>query len=143
MAPSSDYQTATLALLESTRDRIRTHAASEIPNEAVGILSAQGTLYPLINQRRSNHQFSVSPVFISEGMQWLKDRGDRGVAFYHSHPTTPATPSDADVLMMRSAPYTIHVIAGVDRIAAYLCEDDTADPLLVAEVAYGEYPPTD
>ena len=142
MALSFEYTDSIQLLLEQCQDRVRSHSASELPREAVGILSAGGRLYPLINQRRSGHAFMVSSVFIAEGIQWLEDRNDTSVAFYHSHPTTPATPSADDVAMMRSTPNITHVIAGIDRIAAYLCEDATSPPLLIAEVHNGEHPHT-
>lgn len=110
-------------VLEIARPRIVSLTAST-PYEAVGLVSNRGTIYPLINQRRSAETFVVSQVFIKEGMAWLKERGEKAVAIYHSHPTQDCTPSKADILALQELAGTVYVIHGAREIGAWIWEDD-------------------
>ena len=139
MAPSSEFADAVHDVLRHAAERLYSHSSSEAPYESVGLISLKGTVYPLINQRRSAHEFYVSPIFVEEGVQWFRNRNDKAFAFYHSHPTTSADPSPADRSMMESAPSVPHVIVGIDRIAAYLWHDGETTRL--TEVARGEHSP--
>jgi proteasome lid subunit RPN8/RPN11 len=107
------------ALLELARPNMVRHTKLSLPHEAVGIVADDGSVYPLINQRRSATEYMVSRILVEEGLYHLRSRDLIGVALYHSHPADEATPSDQDLLMMRHAPGTVFVIHGIDKIAAY------------------------
>ena len=93
------------------------------PNEAVGILCADGSVYPLINQARSSKRFEVGETAVGEAINHLKYRGRFPVAVYHSHPTSDSGPSERDKMMMEEMPNALFVIIGKDGIAAWLWDE--------------------
>jgi [CysO sulfur-carrier protein]-S-L-cysteine hydrolase len=82
-------------------EQIIQHAVSELPFEACGYLASSGDTitrsYALTNIDHSAEHFSFDPA---EQFQTLKDARNNSlqiVANYHSHPETPARPSDEDI----------------------------------------------
>jgi len=111
------------ALLNFAARDLLTQRDREYPNEAVGILTAGGIVYPLINQARSPKRFEVSKTLVQEGISELVKWGEHPVATYHSHPTSASGPSDRDCLYMRETEGGLHIIIGMDGIAAWLWKD--------------------
>lgn len=82
-------------------DQILKHAIKELPNEACGYLAGNGDRitehYALTNIDRSPEHFSFDP---KEQFATVKDARSKGLtilANYHSHPSTPARPSEEDI----------------------------------------------
>ena len=111
-------------LLSHARNSLVQHRNESYPNEAIGILCADGEVYPLINQARSPHRFEVGETLVGEAINHLKYRGKLPVAVYHSHPETGSGPSARDELMMQEMPGAVFVIVGDDGIAAWLWDDE-------------------
>jgi [CysO sulfur-carrier protein]-S-L-cysteine hydrolase len=90
-----------ISIKREVLDQIIAQAKSELPNEACGYLAGtdhEVTLaYPLTNIDHSPEHFSFDP---SEQFKTVKDARNKGlqiVANYHSHPETPARPSQEDI----------------------------------------------
>ena len=97
---------------------------NEYPNEAVGIICADATHYPLINQARSPKRFEVSKQLVGEAINHLKYRDRHPIAVYHSHPESDSGPSNRDTMMMEEMPQATFVIVGDDGIAAWMWDDE-------------------
>lgn len=90
-----------ITITKEVLDIIVKHGLSELPNEACGYLAGTNGLvnhsYQLTNIDHSPEHFSFDP---SEQFQTLKDSRKKGmeiIANYHSHPETPARPSEEDI----------------------------------------------
>lgn len=112
------------ALLAVARTDLLAARDKDHPNETVGILCADGDVYPLINQARSGERFEVGETLVGEAINHLKYRGRMPVAVYHSHPTRGSGPSERDKMMMAEMPKAVFVIIGNDGIAAWLWDDE-------------------
>lgn len=82
-------------------DDIINHAAREAPNEACGYLAGKNGLvtihYELTNVDQTHDHFSMD---IREQFAAVKNMRENGLslaAVYHSHPETPARPSQEDI----------------------------------------------
>ncbi|GHU58974.1 Mov34/MPN/PAD-1 family protein [Bacteroidia bacterium] len=82
-------------------DSIVRQAQSELPNEACGLLTGKDGIvqkhYPLTNTDRSPEHFSFDPREQFQVLKEARAEGQRIVANYHSHPSTPARPSVEDI----------------------------------------------
>ncbi|MGD1996278.1 MAG: M67 family metallopeptidase [Anaerolineae bacterium] len=80
-----------------------THARSEAPNEACGLLGGRDgqveRIYPLPNTESSPARYLAEPEAQVRAMMDIEERGWEIVAIYHSHPDGPAHPSAIDVEM--------------------------------------------
>ena len=77
------------------------HAKKEAPLEACGYLASKDGIiiasYPLANIDKSNEHFSFDP---KEQFMAVKDARVKGLEIcvvYHSHPASPARPSQEDI----------------------------------------------
>jgi proteasome lid subunit RPN8/RPN11 len=79
-----------------------THARSELPNEACGLLSgsvAEGlatSFHPARNAEASPLRYSVHPEDLVRITFAIEDAGEDLVAIFHSHTRSPAIPSATD-----------------------------------------------
>lgn len=112
------------AILVAVREDLIAHRNSDYPNEAVGIITADATIYPLINQARSHKRFIVSQQLVAEAINHLKYRNHLPIAVYHSHPTSTSSPSKSDENMMTEMPQSTFVIVGDDGIAAWMWDEE-------------------
>lgn len=112
------------ALMTVARPYLIEQRDNDYPNEAVGILCADATIFPLINQARSGHRFEVSEALVTEAIAQLKVRKRRPVAVYHSHPESDSGPSKRDIMMMTEMPQATFVIVGSDGISAWMWDDE-------------------
>lgn len=78
------------------------HAQTELPNECVGLLAGipEGVVvqrYPLVNVLADPQRFESEPrsMFLAEKAR--RAAGLEFLAVYHSHPTSPPTPSKHDL----------------------------------------------
>ena len=80
---------------------IVSHAREEAPREACGILAGRDgrvlRLYRARNADPSPTSYSLEPEQQYRIFKDIEDRGLELVAIYHSHPSSPATPSDKDI----------------------------------------------
>ena len=82
-------------------DRIVAQARSELPNEACGLLVGKDgeavELYPLTNVDHSPAHFSFDPQEQFRVLREARGKGRQIIANYHSHPESPARPSEEDI----------------------------------------------
>jgi proteasome lid subunit RPN8/RPN11 len=76
-------------------------AQNELPNEACGLLAGkEGTVekrYVMTNVDHSPEHFSFSPAEQFQVVRSTRKEGLEVIANYHSHPETPARPSEEDI----------------------------------------------
>lgn len=93
--------------------QIEAHARSEHPREACGLLGGRNgrveSVYPLPNTERGATRYLAEPQAQLQAMLEIEDQGKEVVAIYHSHPSSPPTPSDTD-LEMAFYPESLYVI---------------------------------
>ncbi|MDR1633286.1 MAG: M67 family metallopeptidase [Dysgonamonadaceae bacterium] len=82
-------------------DDVIAHAWNELPDEACGLLAGHGNQvvkqYPLTNIDHSPEHFSFDPKEQFAVLREARKQGLQIVANYHSHPETPARPSEEDI----------------------------------------------
>jgi proteasome lid subunit RPN8/RPN11 len=80
---------------------IMSHAREEAPREACGILAGRdGRVFRLYRARNADPSPTSYRLEPKQQYRIFKDIEDRGlelVAIYHSHPSSPPTPSDKDI----------------------------------------------
>lgn len=90
-----------IKLQKNIYDAIVAHAQKDIPIEACGYLAGNDGVvtqhYELTNIDQSNEHFSFDPKEQFEVMKKSREAGLQLVANYHSHPETPARPSQEDI----------------------------------------------
>jgi proteasome lid subunit RPN8/RPN11 len=90
-----------LTLVKSHYDEIIRHLASELPNEAGGIVAGVDNLsqsiYPIRNILQHSALFRFDPQEQISAFLEIEDQGWDLLAFYHSHPSGPGAPSQIDV----------------------------------------------
>lgn len=100
-------------------DAIVTHAHAEAPAECCGMLIGTGTSIDdavrAKNIAASPTRFLIDPKDHIEARRDARGRGLEVVGFYHSHPQSPAWPSERDVAEAAypDAVYLIVSLAGV------------------------------
>lgn len=100
LAPNS------LRLSAELERRIRAHAAETYPHECCGALIGRHgekerevrSLLPLANRRDDSprNRFSIAPEDVRLAEKTARDKGLDLIGWYHSHPDSPARPSDFD-----------------------------------------------
>lgn len=82
-------------------DDLIDHARTGLPLEICGILGGIGdtvaALYRMTNTDASNEHFMMEPREQFSVVKELRARGLTMLAIYHSHPETPARPSEEDI----------------------------------------------
>lgn len=104
---------------------ILAHAEQESPNECCGLVAGAADWlarrhYPLPNALNSPVEFESEPRAMFAAIKDIRKCGWEVLAVYHSHPTTPPTPSRTDVarsysdsvvnliVSLQSIPPTVH-----------------------------------
>jgi proteasome lid subunit RPN8/RPN11 len=102
------------------------HCRESSPIEACGYLAAkEGTivrLFRMTNTDRSREHFSMDPAEQFQALKTMRQAGLSLAAVYHSHPDTPARPSDEDVKLAYDqtiAYVIISLLPGAEDIKCY------------------------
>jgi proteasome lid subunit RPN8/RPN11 len=86
---------------QSIHDDIIDHARSGFPLEVCGILGGAGdtvsAIYRMTNTDASNEHFMMEPREQFSVVKELRSQGISMLAIYHSHPESPARPSEEDI----------------------------------------------
>jgi proteasome lid subunit RPN8/RPN11 len=76
-------------------------AFKDLPNETCGLLVGKDNeitkIYPLTNIDHSPEHFSFDPVEQFQVLRSARAEGLSVIANYHSHPASPARPSEEDI----------------------------------------------
>lgn len=114
------------------RSALVEHAEAESPNEACGLLALRDSVaeryLPGTNAAASPYRFELE--FPPEEWMDLWDEGYE-IAIFHSHPSSPPSPSRTDVENIgqwAGYPYLI-LNARTGELAAWRIEDGTVEPL--------------
>lgn len=90
-----------LTMPASVFEAMLAHARAEAPNECVGMLAGrEGVVvrrFPLVNALASPTRFESEPRSMFEAEKARRMEELEFLAVYHSHPTSPATPSKHDI----------------------------------------------
>ena len=89
-------------------DEIREHGVRDYPYECCGLLlgrfAEEGKIvqetYPISNAREESakrNRFLIQPEELMRGERYARERDLEVVGFYHSHPDSPAVPSQYDL----------------------------------------------
>jgi proteasome lid subunit RPN8/RPN11 len=88
-------------------------AYDELPDETCGLLTgvnnAVQTRYAMTNIDHSPEHFSFDPQEHFNVLKSARRSGEEIIANYHSHPETPARPSEEDIRLAND-PNTIYII---------------------------------
>jgi proteasome lid subunit RPN8/RPN11 len=91
-------------------------AEAEAPIEACGILAGTGDrvekLYPMRNSDQSSDHFMMTPEEQFAVVKDIRSASLKMLAIYHSHPATPARPSEEDIRLALT-PDVIYVIVSL------------------------------
>jgi len=97
-----------ITISESLLREIRAHGVKDYPYECCGLLlgqySPEGKVvtetYPISNAREESakrNRFLIEPVELMRGERYAREHALEVVGFYHSHPDSPAVPSQYDL----------------------------------------------
>jgi len=82
-------------------DEILSHCKETYPNEACGFLAGEGELvkeiYKVRNIRNSPVDYEMDPKEQLKCEKEMKQKGLKLIGIYHSHPSSPAYPSQVDI----------------------------------------------
>ena len=91
-----------LAIKKEVIDRMIAHAHEQLPYEACGLLSGRGKnawqIWELINESNKLNRFYVGEAATRAVLDCIAAAGEKALAIYHSHPTSRAFPSSADLI---------------------------------------------
>jgi proteasome lid subunit RPN8/RPN11 len=86
---------------KAINDDMFAHAKEGFPLEVCGILGGSGdtvtTIYRMTNTDASNEHFMMEPKEQFAVVKDLRAKGIDMLGIYHSHPETPARPSEEDI----------------------------------------------
>jgi proteasome lid subunit RPN8/RPN11 len=97
-----------ITVSEHLLDEIRAHGVRDYPYECCGLLlgryTAEGKIvsetYPISNAREESakrNRFLIEPMELMRGERYAREHDVEVVGFYHSHPDSPAVPSQYDL----------------------------------------------
>ncbi|MDR1642344.1 MAG: M67 family metallopeptidase [Clostridiales bacterium] len=126
-----------IRLNRSDFDRIAKQARETLPNECCGLLAGHvdgdlkivQRIYLLTNVDGSSQHFSMDPKEQLEAVLSMRTLGLKPLGNYHSHPETPARPSEEDIRLARDpkASYLIMSLAsGEPSLKAFHIEKGAA-----------------
>ncbi len=102
-------------------DDMITHAQDGFPLEVCGILGGAGDTvsanYRMTNSDASNEHFMMEPKEQFAVVKDLRAKGLAMLAIYHSHPETPARPSEEDIRLALTPDVSYLIISLADAAA--------------------------
>ncbi len=129
----------TLRLSQGIFDELVEYGKGQAPIEACGILAgARGggveKFYEMSNADNSADHFTLVPEEQFKVVKAMRADGHVMLSVFHSHPETPARPSEEDIhlAVMPGAVYTILSLAGDEPdLKAFEIEDGVVTPMAV------------
>jgi len=112
-----------LRLSHALMEQIQAHGARDYPNECCGALLGRDGgaerlvlgLLPLVNQRNDSprNRFSITSDDVRVAEKEARSKGWDLIGWYHSHPDSPARPSEFD--REHAWPWYSYIILRVDN----------------------------
>ena len=117
-------------------DDVLAHAKEGFPLEVCGILGGRdgvvSAIYRMTNTDASNEHFMMEPKEQFAVVKELRAKGLEMSAIYHSHPETPARPSEEDIRLALTphVSYVIVSLAEPDRpvLKSFKIDGGTVQP---------------
>jgi proteasome lid subunit RPN8/RPN11 len=107
---------------KAIHDDMITHAHEGFPLEVCGILGGTGNTvtanYRMTNTDASNEHFMMDPKEQFAVVKDLRAKGLTMLAVYHSHPETPARPSEEDIKLALTPDVSYLIISLADASVA-------------------------
>ena len=95
-----------LAIPKTIYDVVLAHGRAGFPLETCGILGGQdgvvSEFYPMTNTDRSREHFMMEAKEQFAVAKDLRAKGKAMLATYHTHPDTPARPSEEDIRLAKT-----------------------------------------
>ncbi len=130
-----------LTIPQTIIDAIIAHAQRDFPLEACGILGGTDGLvsehYPMANTDQSNEHFTMEPKEQFAVIKDLRAKGKEMLVIYHSHPETPARPSEEDIRLALTpdVSYVIVSLAGAaPEVKSFRIKGGAVTPEPVASI---------
>jgi proteasome lid subunit RPN8/RPN11 len=99
-------------------DKMTAQARREAPVEACGILAGRQTkvetLYEMTNVDNSHDHYMMAPEEQFDAVKDMRATGREMLGIYHSHPATPARPSQEDIRLALT-PDVVYVILSLQH----------------------------
>jgi proteasome lid subunit RPN8/RPN11 len=116
---------------------ILAHAVDGFPLEICGLLGGTGQLvqsrFPMTNTDASNEHFMMEPREQFAVVKDLRARNQVMLAIYHSHPESPARPSQEDIKLALTPNVSHLIVSLLDRSApvakAFKIQDGAVEPV--------------
>lgn len=109
-----------LKIPASIHDNLIAHAKEGFPLEVCGILGGTddvvSAIYPMTNTDASNEHFMMDPREQFAVIKDLRAQGLGMLAIYHSHPETPARPSEEDIKLALTPGVSYVIISLADAV---------------------------
>jgi proteasome lid subunit RPN8/RPN11 len=106
---------------KAINDDMFAHAKEGFPLEVCGILGGSGetvtTIYRMTNTDASNEHFMMDPKEQFAVVKDLRAKGLAMLAIYHSHPETPARPSEEDIKLALTPDVSYLIVSLADAAA--------------------------
>lgn len=103
---------------QAIHDDLINHAKEGFPLEVCGILGGSGdavsAIYRMTNTDASNEHFMMEPKEQFAVIKDLRAKGLAMLAIYHSHPETPARPSQEDIKLALTPEVSYLIISLAD-----------------------------
>jgi len=107
-----------LLIPKNIHDELISHAKEGFPLEVCGILGGIGesvsAIYRMTNTDASNEHFMMEPREQFSVVKDLRTKGLAMLAVYHSHPETPARPSEEDIKLALTPDVSYVIISLAD-----------------------------
>lgn len=107
-----------LIIPATIHDDLIAHAREGFPLEVCGILGGTGdtvsAIYRMTNTDASNEHFMMDPKEQFKVVKDLRAAGIAMLAIYHSHPETPARPSEEDIRLALTPDVSYVIISLAD-----------------------------
>jgi proteasome lid subunit RPN8/RPN11 len=107
---------------KNIHDDLIAHAREGFPLEVCGILGGSGAavsaIYRMVNTDASNEHFMMEPREQFTVIKDLRAKGLSMLAIYHSHPESPARPSEEDIRLALTPDVSYVIVSLADSAAA-------------------------
>jgi [CysO sulfur-carrier protein]-S-L-cysteine hydrolase len=104
-------------ITRSLLDEIVAHARDDVPNECCGMVAGRNgeatRVYRARNAEESPFRYVIHPSDQFRIMTEIEDRGEEITAIYHSHPKSPAEPSQTDINLAENWPDPLYLICSL------------------------------
>ena len=98
-------------------DEIVAHAREEAPNECCGLVAGSDgratRVYRARNAEASPLRYTIHPQDQFRITMEIEEHGEEIAAIYHSHTSSPATPSQTDINLAENWPDPLYVICSL------------------------------